>query len=200
MTKVGLLDYGSGNLHSAARALAAAGADVRMSVRRDELWRLDALVVPGVGAFAACMAGLSAIGGVELVVDWVASGRSLLGICVGHQILFDHGSERGVDTAGLGVHEGTVRQLDAVRLPHMGWNGVVPASGSVLFRGVEDQRFYFLHSYAATSEAPGISSASHEQARFVAAVERDNVSSTQFHPEKSGPAGLRLLRNWVTSC
>ncbi|MDO4783938.1 MAG: imidazole glycerol phosphate synthase subunit HisH [Propionibacteriaceae bacterium] len=197
MTRVGLLDYGSGNLHSAARALAAAGADVWLSDRRDELWRLDALVVPGVGAFAACMAGLRSCGGDGLVLDWAASGRPLLGICVGHQILFDEGREHGTSTAGLGIHPGAVERLDAVRLPHMGWNAVEPAPGSRLLRGLADQRFYFVHSYAATASGPGVSTARHERASFVAALERDNVSSTQFHPEKSGPAGLRLLRNWL---
>lgn len=155
--------------------------------------------MPGVGAFAACMAGLGAAGGRELVADWVASGRPLLGICVGHQVFFAHGTEHGIATPGLGLYEGTVEQLPAQRLPHMGWNTVETPEGSRLFTGLEDERFYFVHSYAALAAPAGarVTTAHHEDASFVAAVERDNVASTQFHPEKSGAAGARLLRNWL---
>lgn len=200
MTKVGVLDYGSGNLHSATRALAAAGGDVVLSSSRDELWRTDALVVPGVGAFAACMAGLRGVGGDDLVRGWVASGRALLGICVGHQILFEAGDEHGVHTEGLGIYPGVVKRLAAQRLPHMGWNEVQPAVGSRLFDGCADERFYFVHSYAcAEASGSGATFAAHDGATFVAAIEQDNVSSTQFHPEKSGAAGARLLRNWLAT-
>lgn len=160
----------------------------------------DALVVPGVGAFEACMAGLRAVGGPDLIAAWVADARPLLGICVGHQILFDTGTEHGRAADGLGVFPGSVDQLPARRLPHMGWNTVTVPQGSRLFSGIESERFYFVHSYAA-SEGPAdavVTTAQHEGATFVAALERDAVASTQFHPEKSGAAGARLLANWLT--
>ncbi|MDO5093641.1 MAG: imidazole glycerol phosphate synthase subunit HisH [Propionibacteriaceae bacterium] len=202
--KVGLFDYGSGNLHSVARALATAGGDVLLSGSPEELRRCEALVVPGVGAFAACMAGLRAVGGVELLEGWLASGRPLLGICVGHQILFRSGNEHNRITPGLGLWPGDVVQLVARRLPHMGWNTVEASEGSRLFQGIEQERFYFVHSYGATglAEPPRlaaqlrVTTATHEHP-FVAAVECGNVCSTQFHPEKSGAAGARLLRNWL---
>ncbi len=197
---MGLFDYGSGNLHSAARALAVAGGKVVLSVDIRELAGCDALVVPGVGAYAACMAGLQAAGGSELLEGWLPTGKPLLGICVGHQILFEEGTEHGICTAGLGLWPGTVRPLTARRLPHMGWNRVEVPPGSRLFSSIEDERFYFVHSYAVTqmSGTGGalVTTATHE-VPFVAAVERGNVCSTQFHPEKSGEAGARLLRNWL---
>ncbi len=197
---MGLFDYGSGNLHSAARALAAAGGRVVLTGDIRELKECDALVVPGVGAYAACMAGLQAAGGAELLEGWLPTGKPLLGICVGHQILFEEGTEHGIRTAGLGLWPGTVRPLAARRLPHMGWNRVEVPPGSRLFSGIEDERFYFVHSYAVTqmsgTDGVLVTTATHE-VPFVAAVERGNVCSTQFHPEKSGEAGARLLRNWL---
>lgn len=199
--RVGVLDYGSGNLHSACRALAVAGADVVLSADPDELGRCDALVVPGVGAFAACMAGLRRVGGDEIVAGWVEAARPLLGICVGHQVLFERGVEHGLDTPGLGVFPGTVERLTSARLPHMGWNLVEPGPGSTVFRGVESERFYFVHSYGVHTAVPDatITWAEHGGDRFLAAVERGPVTSTQFHPEKSGAAGARLLRSWIAS-
>lgn len=195
-----MFDYGSGNLHSAARALAAAGGKVVLTADIQELAGCDALVVPGVGAYAACMAGLQAAGGSELLEGWLPTGKPLLGICVGHQILFEEGTEHGICTAGLGLWPGTVRPLTARRLPHMGWNRVEVPPGSRLFSGIEDERFYFVHSYAVTQMSGNdgvlVTTATHE-VPFVAAVERGNVCSTQFHPEKSGEAGARLLRNWL---
>jgi len=199
--RVGLLDYGSGNLHSAARALTLAGANVTVSRDTAELQRLDRLVVPGVGAFAACMTGIEAAGGRDLITGWLAAERPLLGICVGHQIMFDRGDEHDVPTAGLGVLQGTIEALPARRLPHMGWNEIQPPEGSRLFTGIEDERFYFVHSYAAlrTTTDALITTAQHEDATFVAALERGSLFSTQFHPEKSGAAGVQLLRNWLST-
>jgi len=203
--RVGVLDYGSGNLHSACRALAATGAEVVLSSQHAELLRCDGLVVPGVGAFAACMQGLLQVGGDALVARWLDSGRRLLGICVGHQVLFEQGDEHGVVTRGLGVLPGRVELLRARRLPHMGWNLVESPADSLVFAGLAGERFYFVHSYGVhlpEGGAPaGLGCASmctHETDRFVAAVETDLVTSTQFHPEKSGAAGARLLRNWVS--
>ena len=199
--RVGLLDYGSGNLHSAARALSQAGADVTVSSDPGELRRQDRLVVPGVGAFAACMAGIDAVRGRELITRWLADDRPLLGICVGHQIMFDSGTEHGVSVPGLGILQGSVEQVPARRLPHMGWNEVQAPSGSQLFTGIEGERFYFVHSYAALQPPSDavVTTAKHQDSTFVAAVEKGSLSTTQFHPEKSGAAGLQLLRNWLGS-
>lgn len=194
-----MLDHGSGNLHSAAQALRAAGAEVVVTHDLELLDGMDGLVVPGVGAFASTMAGIEAVGGRGLISAWVLSGRPLLGICVGHQVMFDSGAEHGSSARGLGIHPGRVEELPARRLPHMGWNKLSVPEGSRLFRGVADQFFYFVHSYAALS-APAAAlttTAEHEGVEFVAAVELDNVASTQFHPEKSGEAGRALLRNWL---
>ena len=198
-----VLDYGSGNLRSAERALARAGARVEVTSDLRRAATADGLVVPGVGAYAACMAGIDGIGAGPVIAERVATGRPVLGICVGHQVLFEVGEEHGVTTKGLGLLGGAVRRLDAERVPHMGWNTVTAPAGSRLFAGIApDERFYFVHSYAATATDPAVAvtTAVHGE-RFVAAVETANgvLAGTQFHPEKSGDAGATLLRNWVTS-
>ena len=199
MKRVLVLDYGSGNLRSAQRALERVGADVTVSGNPADAAAADGLVVPGVGAFAACMAGLTAVGGVPLVTRWVGEQRPLLGICVGMQVLFDAGVEHGVETDGLGVLPGRVERLTAPVLPHMGWNTVSPPPGSRLFAGLDvDTRFYFVHSYAAHKTDGAVAWADHGEP-FVAAVERGTVSATQFHPEKSGDAGAALLENWLAT-
>lgn len=200
-----VLDYGSGNLRSAERALAATGADVTVTADRRAALAADGLVVPGVGAFAACMEGIRAVDGPRIVEQRLAGGRPVLGICVGMQVLFEHGVEHGVDTPGLAQWPGVVDQLKAEILPHMGWNTVSVPAGSRLFAGIEDERFYFVHSYGAQEwllQATGafrqpMVSWCEYGARFVAAVENGPLCATQFHPEKSGDAGLALLRNWV---
>ncbi len=201
--RVVVLDYGSGNLRSAERALAHAGADVVVSADPDEGFAADGLVVPGVGAFAACMAGLTDVGGPSLIARRIIEAKPTLAICVGHQVLFDAGIEHGLRAAGCAVWPGLVEQLAARRLPHMGWNTVAPTRRSGLFAGVEGERFYFVHSYGVRvlEETPErkVSWAEHEGDRFVAAVEEGPLWSTQFHPEKSGKAGTRLLRNWVAT-
>jgi glutamine amidotransferase len=204
-----VLDYGSGNLRSAVRALERAGADVELTADRDAAMACDGLVVPGVGAFQACVEGIRAVKGHEVIGRRLAGGRPVLGICVGMQVLFERGVEHGVTTAGLGEWPGTVERLDAPVLPHMGWNTVDVAEGSTLFAGVEDERFYFVHSYgvrawelhidgAGRTRAPLVTWATHG-APFVAAVENGPLVATQFHPEKSGDAGAHLLRTWVRS-
>lgn len=204
---VAVLDYGSGNIHSALKALQAAGADVRLTRDRALVAEADGLLVPGVGAFGAVMDQLNAIRGGELIERRLAGGRPVLGICVGMQVMFGRGVERGVETEGLGEWPGEVSLLEADVVPHMGWNTVKPGEGSVLFDGLEDERFYFVHSYAAQSwsldvilpfPAPAVTWAEHGSP-FIAAVENGPLSATQFHPEKSGEAGIALLRNWVRS-
>ncbi len=202
-----VLDYGSGNLRSAERALARVGADVTVTADLNAAAGCDGLVVPGVGAFAACMAGLLGIGGEKVIASRVAAGRPVLGICVGMQILFSAGVEFGARTEGCGVFPGTVERLDAPVLPHMGWNTVAPPAGSALFAGIaEGTRFYFVHSFALRMRDAGplldggakITVTEHGEP-FAAAVERGVVSATQFHPEKSGDAGAAVLTNWLSS-
>jgi imidazole glycerol-phosphate synthase subunit HisH len=202
--RVAVLDYGSGNLHSATRALAAAGAEVVLSADVATCLEADGLVVPGVGAFAACMAGLLGVGGPQIVRQRLEAGRPVLGICVGHQVMFNAGVEHGSNEPGLGMLPGVVSELVAKPLPHMGWNTVEVAPGSVMFAGVEGERFYFVHSYGvhAGADWPAdalASYAEHGGDRFLAAVERGPLWTTQFHPEKSGAAGARLLVNWIAT-
>jgi glutamine amidotransferase len=191
-----VLDYGSGNLRSAERALERAGAEVTVTADLDLAAAADGLVVPGVGAFAACVKGILAVGGDRVIAERVAAGRPVLGICVGMQVLYEAGEEHGVRTTGLGLLPGEVLRLqNAPILPHMGWNVVTAAPGSQLFAGVESERFYFVHSYAAPVR-PGDTVAEHGS-RFAAAVEEGPLSATQFHPEKSADAGARVLSNWL---
>ncbi|MGH8881941.1 MAG: imidazole glycerol phosphate synthase subunit HisH [Stackebrandtia sp.] len=208
MKSVALLDYGSGNLHSAARALARTGVEVTVTADPKIALDADGLVVPGVGAFAACMAGLSAVRGERIIGTRLAGGRPVLGICVGMQIMFERGVEFGVDTEGCGQWPGTVDRLQARVLPHMGWNTVQAPADSVLFAGMDPEtRFYFVHSYAAQHWewaddghlAPAKLIWAEHGGRFLAAVENGPLCATQFHPEKSGDAGAQLLRNWVGS-
>ncbi|MEO3747330.1 imidazole glycerol phosphate synthase subunit HisH [Plantactinospora sp. B5E13] len=198
-----VLDYGSGNLRSAQRAVARAGAEVTVTADLAAASAADGLVVPGVGAFAACMAGIEALRAGPVIAERVAAGRPVLGICVGMQILFEYGEEHGVVTKGLGLLPGAVTRLAARRVPHMGWNTVRTPADSTLFAGLPtDSRFYFVHSYAATelSALTGagalVTTAEHET-RFVAAVERGPLSAAQFHPEKSADTGRVLLTNWL---
>lgn len=196
---IAILDYGSGNLRSAERAFALTGHDVEITSDRDRALSADGLVVPGVGAFGACMDQLRSIRGEEIIRERVESDKPLLGICVGMQILFSEGSEKG-SHRGLGIFTGEVSKIDAPVLPHIGWNTVQTVEGSRLFTGIESESFYFVHSYAAkaTDAATRVSTAEYAE-KFIAAVERGSVSATQFHPEKSGKAGARLIKNWAES-
>ena len=194
-----VLDYGSGNLRSAERALARAGASVTVTADLEQAAACDGLVVPGVGAFAACVDGLNAIRGGTVVWDRLRKQRPVLGICVGMQILFERGVEHGIESTGLGVLAGDVTRLQAPIVPHMGWNTVSVPEGSQLFKGVEDERFYFVHSYAAKAVPDVLLTTAEHGEVFAAAVERGVLSATQFHPEKSGDAGAHLLENWVRS-
>ncbi|WP_232376242.1 imidazole glycerol phosphate synthase subunit HisH [Amycolatopsis aidingensis] len=206
MTSVVILDYGSGNLRSAERAVRRAGAEVEVTADPHAALRADGLVVPGVGAFAACMKGLLEVGGEKIIGKRLAGGRPVLGICVGMQILFERGVEHGVQTEGTGEWPGTVDRLHAEVLPHMGWNTVRAPADTELFAGLEaGARFYFVHSYAARSweldsglpgRQPKVTWAHHGE-DFVAAVENGPLWATQFHPEKSGDEGAQVLANWL---
>jgi glutamine amidotransferase len=218
------MDHGSGNVRSAVRALERAGADVTLTADQQAAMQADGLVVPGVGAFASVTEGIRAVDGEVTIGRRLAGGRPVLGICVGLQVLFEASTEPGAgDRRGLGQWPGTVRRLPAERVPHMGWNTVRAAPGSRLFEGIEDERFYFVHSYAVLAPdqapvdgeepdpehvsrlgseriaAPLVTYAEHGGVRFVAAVENGALSATQFHPEKSGDAGAALLASWVRS-
>ena len=205
MKKVVVFDYGSGNVHSACRALEEAGSEVELTSDRRSALEADGLLIPGVGAFSAVMQKLNASGVESLLDARLMASRPVIGICVGMQVLFEKGLEHGIETEGFGQWPGVVEMLHARTLPHIGWSKVEPDSGSRLFSGVEDERFYFVHSYAARSWimdveppfiAPKLTWSEHSE-RFLAAVENGPLSATQFHPEKSGEAGVQLLRNWI---
>jgi glutamine amidotransferase len=196
--RVVVLDYGSGNLRSAQRALLRAGAEAEVTADTQAALNADGLVVPGVGAFAACMGGLQSVAGDQVIGKRLAGGRPVFGICVGMQVLFEAGDEHGLRTPGCGCWPGIVQKLAAPVLPHMGWNGVVPATGSRLLAGLgADAMFYFVHSYAVkTAPVPMTSWATHGE-EFVAVVEDGPLVATQFHPEKSADTGAVVLANWV---
>jgi len=214
-TRVALLDYGSGNLRSAHRALERVGAEVELTSDPRVATEAGAVVVPGGGAFAACMKGLEPVKGPRIIGERLAGSRPVLGICVGMQVMFERGTEfsdgeheDSPGVPGCGEWPGVVEKLHAPVLPHMGWNTVEAPANSVLFAGMPaDERFYFVHSYGVQRwemepsdhlRAPDVTWAEHGT-RFIAAVENGPLSATQFHPEKSGDAGLQLLENWIRS-
>lgn len=209
MKKVALLDYGSGNLRSAYRAVERVGAEVEVTSDPAAVLAADGLLVPGVGAFAACMEGIRRVRGDRMIDERLAGSRPVFGICVGMQIMFDTGIEHGEKAQGCGQWLGTVERLHAQVLPHMGWNTVQVGAGSAMFAGLDPEtRFYFVHSYGVrrwefiddgVTTAPLVSWCTHEEDTFVAAVENGPLWATQFHPEKSGDAGAALLENWVKS-
>lgn len=203
---VAVLDYGSGNLRSAVRAIEHAGAEAVLTSDPVVASQADGLLVPGVGAFDACMKGLHAVDGLRIIERRLIASRPVLGICVGMQILFDEGIEHGVRTGGCAELPGVVERLQAAIVPHMGWNSVEPGAGSRMFAGIEQERFYFVHSYGVRTWVhnqppafpdPTVTWTEHGGDRFVAAVEHGPLWATQFHPEKSGDAGSVLLRNWL---
>jgi glutamine amidotransferase len=202
-----VLDYGAGNVHSAVRALEAAGAEVTLTSDRKQVLEADGLFIPGVGAFSAVMDSLNALNVNELIDKRLVASKPVMGICVGLQVLFEKGLEHGVESTGLGQLPGTVELLDAPRLPHIGWNTVEVAEGSRLFVGIEAERFYFVHSYgvrnweleAIGSFIPPKVTWTEYGSRFVSALEVGPLVATQFHPEKSGQAGIKLLTNWLNT-
>ncbi|MET0822113.1 MAG: imidazole glycerol phosphate synthase subunit HisH [Aeromicrobium sp.] len=205
---VAVLDYGSGNLRSAVRAVERAGAEVVLTSDAGVAAGADGLLVPGVGAFESCMQGLRAVDGVRIIERRLIAGRPVLGICVGMQILFAEGIEHGVRTEGCGEWPGVIERLEAPIVPHMGWNTVEPDGDSRMFAGLADEHFYFVHSYGlrdwVLTRPPALVQAEvtwteYDGDRFVAAVEDGPLWATQFHPEKSGDAGMHLLQNWLAT-
>ena len=209
--RVVVLDYGSGNVRSAVRMLERVGASVELSADHRAVEQADGLFVPGVGNFHACMRGLRAVGGPRLIDVRLSGGRPVMGVCVGMQVMFEGSAEASVDgqESGLGEWPGVVQRLTAEVVPHMGWSNVQAPEDSRLFAGVQDERFYFVHSYAALGwelepegsmavMTPKVSWSQHGSP-FVAAVENGPLVATQFHPEKSGDAGAQLLENWVAT-
>ncbi|MBC7594359.1 MAG: imidazole glycerol phosphate synthase subunit HisH [Kineosporiaceae bacterium] len=204
--QVAVLDYGSGNLRSVMRAVERVGAEVTLTSDIKVAESADGLVVPGVGAFAECMRGLKTIRGDQIIDRRLTGSRPILGICVGMQILFAEGIEHGEDTQGCGAWPGVVEALQAAIVPHMGWNTVEAGEGSRMFAGIEDERFYFVHSYGVRDwklenkppyPKPAVTWTEYDGDRFVSAAENGPLWATQFHPEKSGDAGAQLLRNWL---
>lgn len=196
---IAILDYGSGNLRSAERAFQIATEKVVVTQDPKVCREARALVVPGVGAFAACMDQLISVGGAEIIAERVALARPIFGICVGMQIFFESSSEK-IQKTGVGILPGDISELTAPILPHMGWNTVSPDENSKLFRGIEKESFYFVHSFAAKNPVKGAANTiSNYGEDFLAAVEKDYIVATQFHPEKSGAAGAKLISNWVQS-
>ncbi|MEJ0014759.1 MAG: imidazole glycerol phosphate synthase subunit HisH [Actinomycetota bacterium] len=194
---IAILDYGSGNLRSAQRAFALTGHETVVTSDPEICRKSDGLVVPGVGAYSACMKQLIAAGGESIISTRVAEGKPMIGICVGEQILFESGTEKGKH-AGLGIFNGEVSQIDAPILPHIGWNNVSANPSSILFDGLVNESFYFVHSFAAKKAVDGaLNSWCEYGENFLAAVERGPISAVQFHPEKSGAVGARLISNWA---
>lgn len=200
-----VFDYGSGNVHSAVKALEKVGAAVSLTSDKKQAVDSDGLVIPGVGAFDNVMSQLAATSGDRVVDKRLASSRPVLGICVGMQVMFERGIEHGIASSGLGQWPGTVEKLASEKLPNIGWNKIQAGEGSQLFSGIETEYFYFVHSYAAKKleldvmppfQPPVLSFSEHGD-KFLAAVENGPLTATQFHPEKSGEAGLQLLENWL---
>lgn len=198
---IAILDYGSGNLRSAERAFATTGKDVTVTSDPAIALEAEGLVIPGVGAFASCMNGLNSIGGASIVQERLRKERPILGICIGMQVMFTKGTENSISTphAGIGIWDATVTKINSPILPHMGWNTVIADSSSILFKGLENESFYFVHSYAAKEPVGKLQAWTTYTDTFVSAVEDGYISATQFHPEKSGAAGLVLISNWANS-
>lgn len=201
-----ILDHGAGNVASLANAFKKLGAQAKLSTDPDDILNAEGLVLPGVGAFDTVAKNIEDLGSARWIGRRIAGGRPVLGICVGHQYLFDSSTESKNGLEGMGEWPGTVERLPSAVLPNIGWSRVTPPKGSQLFAGIEDEHFYFVHSYAVqkwefdqTVEAmfPPQVTWSHYDTEFIAAIENGPLMGTQFHPEKSGDVGLQLLRNWM---
>lgn len=199
MRKIAIIDYGMGNLHSAAKAFERVGASVTVTQVPEEVRRADQIVLPGVGAFGDCMKNLTDRGLVPVIHEVIDAGKPFLGICLGLQLLFE-GSEEDPGIPGLGVFRGMVRKIAApgLKIPHMGWNSLMFRSENPLFKGLPDPAFvYFVHSFHAVPDDPELVTAVADYGGAVtAAVGRERVQAVQFHPEKSSAVGLQILTNF----
>ena len=200
---IAVIDYGVGNLFSVEKALMQFATDVLITGDKELIAKADKLVLPGVGDFGECMSNLEATGLIPTIRECIAKGTPLLGICIGEQILFE-GSEESPGVKGLGIIPGVVRKIKAngLKVPHMGWNNISlteAGSKSALFKGLDQKPYmYFVHSYYAVPQDSGFITAETEYgSRLTAAVKKGNVQAVQFHPEKSGDTGLRLLKNFI---
>lgn len=195
-----LIDYGAGNLYSVEKALTAVGADVKVTSNTEDLKRAKKIILPGVGAFGDCMKNLESTGLIPTILEEVAAGKFLLGICVGLQILFEE-SEESPNVKGLGIFKGKVKKISAenLKVPHMGWNSV-EIKNSKIFSGVENKSyFYFVHSFHAIPDDKNLVTVSTDYGeKITAAVEHKNIFAVQFHPEKSGDVGLKVLKNFLS--
>ena len=198
MTAIAIVDYGVGNVHSVQRALVRVGADARLTGDLNELERADGIVLPGVGAFAPALARLSERGLGHGIVELARSGKPVLGVCLGYQLMFEESTEHGLHQ-GLGLLRGRVVEVaNSERRPVIGWCRTTQTAGSPMWEGIEDgSYFYYVHSYAPEGSDERVGCTAHAPA---AAAARDNVMGTQFHPEKSGADGLRLYANFVAMC
>jgi glutamine amidotransferase len=208
MKKVAVLDYGIGNVRSQLNALKFLGVDAILTADKAEVMAADAVILPGVGAFRHGMENLAAQGLQSIIKEYIATGRPFLGICLGMQLLFEESDEFG-NSEGLGLIKGRIRKLDTgnevgLKLPHIGWTGIGPLNGKewtgTLFNGISPGTpFYFVHSYAAipSNESDILATAGFGNSDFCCAIEKDNISGTQFHPEKSGEMGLVILKNLI---
>jgi len=195
---IAILDYGSGNIRSAQRAIERVGGSTEVTSDYEVALNADGLLVPGVGAFGSCMRQLSGVKGDSIIKQRLNLARPTLGVCVGMQVLFESSDESS--EAGLSIVAGRVKKLSAKILPHIGWNEVNSKDAMPLMQGLSGQRFYFVHSFAAASAPEVFAKATTTYGEdFLAAMQSGALSAVQFHPEKSGDAGMQLLKNWVNS-
>ena len=198
---IAIIDYGAGNIQSVSKALVHIGCDCFITNKKDEILSADAAVLPGVGSFGDTVDSLNKLGIKEAVIEFIKSGKPFLGICLGLQLLFP-GSDESKGAEGLGIFDGTITKIpngEGLKIPHMGWNSLTVKKGSRLFEGIEENPYvYFVHSYFLNAADKNIVAAQTEYGVTIdAAVERGNVFATQFHPEKSGEVGLKILKNFV---
>lgn len=198
---IAIIDYGAGNIQSVSKALKHIGCDCFITNKKDEILSADGAVLPGVGSFGDTVDSLNKYGIKEAVIEFINSGKPFLGICLGLQLLFP-GSEESEGAEGLGIFDGTITKIpsgDGLKIPHMGWNSLKITKSSRLFKGIEENPYvYFVHSYFLNAADKSIVAAQTEYGVTIdAAVEMGNVFATQFHPEKSGNTGLRILKNFV---
>lgn len=199
---IAIIDYGVGNLRSVEKAFQFIGCEAKVSSDASFILNSDAVVLPGVGAFADAMENLKNAGMVHVVKEAIASDKLFLGICLGMQLLFDYSQEGGERVEGLGVLKGAIKQLPTnmdLKIPHMGWNSLNIKNNSILFRNITENPYvYFVHSYYLDAEDKSIVIATTNYGiEFDVAVAKENVFGTQFHPEKSGKVGLSILKNWA---